>query len=68
VVNGIFKFNTKLKYPRMPEINILLSVKIIYINLGPIMESKASIISNYRVLKTIFLEQLQLNCNNDFYN
>ena len=30
------------------------------------MESEASINGNYRVLKTIFLEQLQLNRNNDF--
>jgi len=42
----------------MPEINILLSIKITYINLGPIIESEASISGNYRVLKTIFLEQL----------
>ena len=40
----------------MPEINILLSIKIIYINLGPIIESKASISGNYYILKTIFLE------------
>ena len=42
----------------MLEIDILLSVKIMYINLGPIMESEASINSNYYILKTIFLEQL----------
>ena len=65
-VNGIFESNTKLEYPRMPEINILPSVKTTYINLGPIMESEASINGNYRVLETIFLEQLQLNRDNDF--
>ena len=57
-INGIFESNTKLKYPRMPEINILLSAKITHINLGPIIESEASISGNYYVLKTIFLEQL----------
>ena len=55
-INSIFESNTELKYPRIPEINILLSVKTTYINLGPIIESEASINSNYRVLKTIFLE------------
>ena len=65
-INSIFKSNTKLKYPYMPEINILLSIKITYINLGPIIESEASISGNYRVLKIIFLEQLQLNRDNDF--
>ena len=57
-INGIFKSNTELEYPRMPEIDILLSVKTTHVNLGPIMESEASISSNYHVLKTIFLEQL----------
>ena len=50
----------------MLEINILPSVKTIYVNLGPIIESKASINGNYCILKMIFLEQLQLNYNNDF--
>ena len=45
----------------MPEINILLFVKIIYINLSPIIENKAFINSNYYILDTIFLKQLQLN-------
>ena len=42
----------------MLEINILLSIKTTHINLGPIIESEASISGNYRILKTIFLEQL----------
>ena len=50
----------------MPKIIILLFIKIMHINLGPIIESKVFINSNYRILKTIFLEQLQLNCNNNF--
>jgi len=50
----------------MPEINILLFIKTRYINLSPIMESEASINSNYYIFKTIFLKQLQLNHNNDF--
>jgi hypothetical protein len=40
----------------MLEINILLFIKITYINLGPIIESEASISSNYYILKIIFLE------------
>jgi len=55
-INGIFKSNTELKYPRIPKINILLSIKTTYINLGPIIESEAFINSNYYILKTIFLE------------
>ena len=50
----------------MPKINILLFVKTTYINLGPIIESEAFINGNYYILKIIFLEQLQLNRNNDF--
>ena len=65
-VNGIFESNTELEYPRMPEIDILPSAKTTHVNLGPIMESEASINGNYRVLETIFLEQLQLNRDNDF--
>ena len=50
----------------MLEINILLPVKITHINLSPIIESEAFINSNYYILKIIFLEQLQLNHNNNF--
>ena len=57
-VNSIFKFNTELKYPRMLEINILLFIKTTHVNLGPIIESEASINGNYYILKTIFLKQL----------
>ena len=55
-VNSIFKSNTKFKYPYIPKIDILLFIKIIYVNLGPIIENKAFINSNYYILKTIFLE------------
>ena len=65
-INSIFKFNTELKYLHILKIDILLSIKITYINLGPIIESKASINSNYYILKTIFLEQLRLNRDNNF--
>ena len=65
-VNGIFESNTELEYPHMPEINILPSTKTMHVNLGPIIKSEASINGNYCVLKTIFLEQLQLNCDNNF--
>jgi len=57
-INSIFKSNTKLKYLRIPKINILLFIKTTHINLGPIIKSKASINGNYCILKTIFLKQL----------
>ena len=57
-VNSIFESNTKLEYPRILEINILLFTKTMHINLGPIIKSKVSINSNYYIFKTIFLEQL----------
>jgi len=65
-VNGIFESNTELEYLCMLEIDILLSAKIMHVNLGPIMESEASINGNYHILEIIFLEQLQLNCDNNF--
>ena len=46
-VNGIFKFNTELKYLYILKINILLFIKIMHVNLGPIIESKAFINNNY---------------------
>ena len=52
----------------MLKIDILPSVKITHVNLGPIIESKASISSNYYILEMIFLKQLQLNYDNDFQN
>ena len=57
-INGIFEFNTELKYPYMLKIDILPPIKTTHVNLGPIIESKASINSNYYILETIFLEQL----------
>ena len=50
----------------MPKINILLFVRITYVNLGPIIESKAFINGNYYILKMIFLKQLRFNRDNDF--
>ena len=67
-VNSIFKSNTKLEYLYILKIDILLSIKTIYINLGPIIESEAFINSYYNIFKIIFLEQLQLNNNNNFQN
>ena len=65
-INGIFKSDTELEYPCIVKVNILLSIKTIYVNLSPIIENEASINGNYCVLKMIFLEQLQLNYNNNF--
>ena len=39
---------------------------MMYVTLGPILDSKALISSNYHILETIFLEQLHLNHNKDF--
>ena len=55
-VNGIFKSNTEFKYLYILKINILLFIKIMYVNLGPIIKSKAFINNNYYILKIIFLE------------
>ena len=52
----------------MLKIDILPSVKITHVNLGPIIESKASINGNYYILEMIFLKQLQFNYDNDFQN
>ena len=65
-VDGLFKSNLDCKYLRIPQFEILKSVIMMYITLGPILNSKALISGNYRVLKTIFLEQLHFNCNKDF--
>ena len=67
-VNSLFKFNSDCKYPHMPQLKILKFIITTHITLGPILDSKALINGNYRVLKTIFLEQLHLNCNKDFKN
>ena len=42
----------------MLKINILLFVKIMYINLSPIIESEASINGNYYIFKTIFFRAI----------
>ena len=36
-------------------VNVLPYIKIEYVNLGPILDSKASISSNYYILENIFL-------------
>ena len=55
-VNGIFNSNIDIKYPRIPAVNILPYGKTEYITLGPILDSKASINSNYYIIENIFLE------------
>ena len=61
----VFKSNLD-KYLHMLQLNILESSKTTHVTLGPILDSEALINSNYCVLKTIFLEQLCLNCEEDF--
>jgi hypothetical protein len=56
VVNGIFNSNIDIKYPRMLVVDILPYGRIEYITLGPILNSKAFINSNYRVMENIFLD------------
>ena len=45
-----------IKYLYMPAVDILLYGKIEYITLKPILDSKASINSNYYIIKNIFLD------------
>jgi len=56
VVNSIFNSNTDIKYPHILVVNILPYRRIEYITLGPILDSKASINSNYYIIENIFLE------------
>ena len=55
IVNSIFNSNTDIKYLPILIINVLLYVKIEYVNLGLILDSEASISSNYCVQENIFL-------------
>jgi len=55
IVNSIFNSNIDIKYLPMLIVNVLPYIKIEYINLGPILDSKASISSNYYILENIFL-------------
>jgi hypothetical protein len=48
--------NTDIKYPRILVVNILPYRRIEYITLEPILESKASINSNYYIIENIFLD------------
>ena len=65
IVYKVFRSNLD-KYLHMPQLNILKSIKTTHVTLGPILDSKSLINSNYHILKTIFLEQLYLDYNKDF--
>ena len=67
-VNGIFNSNADIKYPYIPAVDILPYRRIKYITLKPILNSEASINSNYYVIKNIFLKQLQNNYKTAFNN
>ena len=57
MVNSIFNSNADIKYPKcILVVNILPYRRIEYITLGPILDSKASINSNYYIIENIFLE------------
>ena len=56
MVNSIFNSNADIKYPRILAVNILPYKRIEYIILGPILNSKAFINSNYYIIENIFLE------------
>ena len=60
-VDSIFNINIDIKYPYMPVVNVLPYRKTEYITLGPIINSKAFINSNYYIIENIFLNQLQYN-------
>ena len=65
-VDGVFKSDASYKYPRMPQLDLLKSARTTHITIGPILDSEALISSNYRVLETIFREQLDLKCDAAF--
>jgi len=52
----------------MLVVDILLYRRIEYITLRPILNSEASINSNYYIIENIFLDQLQYNCETAFNN
>jgi len=49
-------------------VNILLYKRIKHITLGPILNNKAFINSNYYIIENIFLKQLQYNYETTFNN
>ena len=55
-VNGIFDFNADIKYLYILAVDILPYRRTEYVTLGPILDSKASINSNYYIIENIFLE------------
>ena len=58
MVNSIFNSNIDIKYLYILVVNILPYRIIEYITLGPILNSEASINSNYYIIENIFLNQL----------
>ena len=56
MVNSIFNSNADIKYLRILAVNILPYRRTEHITLGPILDSKASINSNYCVIENIFLK------------
>ena len=50
----------------MPIIDVLKPVKTTHMTLEPILEDEDSISSNYSILENIFINQLYLNCEEDF--
>ena len=52
----------------MLVIDVLYYKRTEYITLRPILDSKASINSNYYIIKNIFLNQLQYNYETAFNN
>ena len=55
-VNSIFDSNADIEYPRILVVDILPYRRTEYVTLGLILDSKAFINSNYRVMENIFLE------------
>jgi len=52
----------------MLVVDILLPIRLKHVILGPILESKTLINSNYYIIENIFLRQLYLDYNKDFNN
>ena len=67
-VNSIFNSNTDIKYLYILAVDILPYKKTEHITLKPILDSEASINSNYYVIENIFLKQLQYDHKTAFNN
>ena len=69
-VDHVFNSKADIRYPfpKMPELDILPPEVTPSTTLGPIIAEEGSIDGNYEVLKDIFLHQLSLDKEKDFFS